>query len=225
MLSKWGLRIIAGLLVLGALAMAGAAAYEWHWATDPTGSLAAVGVAATFLVALAAVLAIDQNRALVKASTDEARASSETVVEMQRQRESAFKPAVIIETTIRGNVEHFVVRNIGTGPAFNLRLSGHWFGGNPGDHRWMWWSAMGLAAGEEAVFPALWATKTRQQDADKYRCVVERWVASNPEQAKAAVRYDDWFGTHYRASSLSEAPDEWRNSTTLVDTPDWLRCN
>jgi hypothetical protein len=118
MLNEKALRIILGLLAAGFVAMCAIALYEWMVATDPTGSLAAVGVMATFAVAFAAVLALDQNRSLVKAATDEARASADAVSEMQRQREWSFKPSLAVSPgsrpteSNRFGVQLWRVRNI-----------------------------------------------------------------------------------------------------------------
>jgi hypothetical protein len=232
MLNEKALRIILGLLAAGFVAMCAIALYEWMVATDPTGSLAAVGVMATFAVAFAAVLALDQNRSLVKAATDEARASADAVSEMQRQREWSFKPSLAVSPgwrpteSNRFGVQFWRVRNIGTGPAFNVKLCGHRRPAGEGvrPSEWMAGECMGLAPNGEHEFVQQWQTVPHDSRPDRYRCLLGDWWQQEDDMI-VAVRYEDWFGTHYRASPMLERPDEWRGHPSEAGAPDWLRCS
>lgn len=231
MLNERGLRAI--LAVLG-LAIFGAAALAVHqWATaNPTSSLAVVGVMATLALAFAAVLTLEQNRSLVRAATDEAAASRETVDEMRREREWAYKPWLVIRReSVRESSgfhsEYFIVRNIGTGPALDIKFCAHRFSGDPSEHQWLSVEAPGIAPnGEERLYVAY--KRVSQPDGsrpDRYRCIVDEWLVAEGQEV-FAVRYEDWFGTHYRAPGGpgKPLPEQWRGQQGTADQPDWLRC-
>lgn len=199
---------------------------------DSTASLAMVGVVATLALAFAAVLTLEQSRSLVKAATDEATASREIVDEMRRERDWSYKPWLVIR---RGYVEgdlpwtgasYFYVRNIGTGPAVNVKLCAHAFRGEPPTHQWLWGEAQGIAPNEEEHFLATYrGAEPSGARPDRYRCIVDDWRVS-PDGEVVAVRYEDWFGRFYRSPGGPDhpLPDEWRGQQGTAEQPDWLRC-
>lgn len=242
MLNERALRtilVVLGLFIVGALLVA---VYQGAAGND-TISLAVVGVMATLALAFAAVLTLEQNRSLVKAAAEEAVASREQAVasqeiveEMRREREWAYKPMLVITRgyldppptgfeQMRPPLPAFIVRNIGTGPALNVALGAHTFSG---EHRWLSASVPGLAPGaEERV--AIVYRRDPQPDGyspDRYRCLVDEWPVAKGEEA-VAVRYEDWFGTHYRSAGGPRLPhpNEWRGQPGTMDQPAWLRCN
>jgi hypothetical protein len=248
-LSKWGLRAILLLLGLAVLAAVVAAAYVGYWG-DKTGGLALVSVAATLALAFAAVLTLQQNRAIVsaasaqaKAATDEATASRETVEEMRNQRRLAYRPwLVITQEWVRNDSgslrssQYFVVTNIGTGPAVNVKLRAHKFVeptpddpyGSGSSARRLWLSAEsgGIAPGSEWRVHQAWAEvgEIDGKQPDRMRCLLDDLLVADPTYA-AAVRYGDWFGSVYRSPGAhgDPSPVEWPDGAD-GDPPDWLRC-
>jgi len=246
------LRIVALLLVLATIGAGLLAGYLWIQG-DRTGSLASATVMATFALAAVALLTLRQNERLVQqnaelvraaseeatatrdqagASKDQATASRETVEEMRREREWAYKPLlVVIRRPIKGSeltLSQYVVQNIGTGPALNVRLAAHRFAGDPAGHTWLSAETPGIAPGGEDAF-GTWNyggdAEPGQPRPDRYRCIVDEWQASEGEEV-VAVRYDDWFGTHYRSGGPSNHPtEEYRGHQTTIDAPDWVRCS
>lgn len=237
-----GLAIVLVALAVGALGLVG---YLWQ-ANDHTGSLTAASAMATFVLASVAVLTLRQNDKLVRAAIDEATAtreqatasavqataSRETVEEMRREREWAYRPLLTVsERNIRGSeLSHteLVVRNIGTGPALNVCLAGHQFIGDPPGHRWLSEYSQGIAPGAELTF-GTWLysddATTGEPRSDRYRCIVDDLVQVGSEEI-VAVRYDDWFGTHYRSGGpTGQATEEYRGHGSVIDAPSWMRCN
>jgi hypothetical protein len=249
-LSKWGLRSVLLLLGLAVLAAVGAAAYVGYWG-DKTGGLALVSVAATLALAFAAVLTLQQNRAIVstasaqaKAATDEATASRETVEEMRNQRRLAYRPwLVITQEWVRNDSgvasppsHYFVVTNIGTGPAVNIRLNAYRFDdatpdgayGSGSAARRLWVSAEtgGVGPGGEWRVYQGWSEDAEidEKRPDRFRCLVEDFLADGATDA-AAVRYEDWFGSTYRSPGGvgHPSPVEWQGHAE-GEAPDWMRC-
>ena len=224
-------------VVLGACGVGTAALAVILWVSgDYTGSLAALTAMGTFALASVAVLTYGQNRALVRAATDEAAASRDSVEEMRREREWAYRPHLVVrrgysETrSDRGGLpvryELFFIRNLGTGPALNVRFGAHTFTGDPPAHRWLSWENPGIAPGGEEQVARRYGPNPHDARPDRYRCLVDQWQVSKDEEV-FAVRYEDWFGTHYRASGGTAVEPqvlEWRGHPSLADAPDWLRC-
>lgn len=238
---------VLALLGLLVLVVVGLAAYLWT-DDDRQGSLAALAVVATFALAIAAALAYRQNSRLVEAAIQEATetrneavassaqaaASRDAVEEMRQQRELAYRPYLVIR---RGSQEQhvdmgtrrvpltplelFFVRNIGSGPALNVRLAAHRFADR---HEWFSEQTQGIGPGEEHSFPIQYGYEPRADGShpDRYRSIVDEWT--NPSGEVVVVRYEDLFGTYYRAGGPDRHhPDEWRGNPSTPDAPNWVR--
>lgn len=244
------LAIVLVALAAGALVLVG---YLWQ-TDDHTGSLTAASAMATFVLASVAVLTLRQNDKLVHAAIDEATAtreqataskdqamaSRETVEEMRLEHERAYKPAIVVAVEKRhyegGPIgitkQMAVLRNIGTGPAFNVRLAVHRpaKGASEGkeatEHRWLSSEWQGMMAGGESEFPLTdlsGGPKTEGPRPDRYRGIVDD-VQSMDGEAVYAVRYDDWFGNHYRVIGPAIRPaEEYRGHPSEASAPDWAR--
>lgn len=240
-----GLAIVLVALAAGALVLVG---YLWQ-ADDHTGSLTAASAMATFVLASVAVLTLRQNDKLVRvaideatatreqavASKDQATASQQAVAEMQRGREWAYKPALVLAKVTRTSEgkpffqsRNVVISNIGTGPAFNIRLAVHTparaaFGEEEArDHSWLSAEWQGLPAGGdlERSLSRPFAEEGRE---DRYRGIVDD-VPSQDGEVVFAVRYDDWFGNHYRVIGPAIRPaEEYRGHPSEAGAPDWAR--
>ena len=205
------------------------AAYLWT-DNDRAGSLAALATVSTLALAIAAALAYQQNSRLVAAaiqeataSRDQATASRDAVEEMQREREWAYRPAVVVTEHQGGllGIPELAITNVGTGPAFRVKLAVHGFSKESQQH---WrnaneWPA--IAAGE-SVRCQLWIPN--QESIDRNDCIVAEWPVGEGKHV-LAVRYEDWFGTYYRSGGPPRhRPDEWRGHPSTADAPDWVRC-
>jgi hypothetical protein len=239
------LQLLLGVVGLLTVALAVEAVYLWAQ-QDEAGSLALATAVATFALAFAAILTIAQNAALVqaavdeaKASADEARASRETVDEMQRQRELAYRPWLVVNRQYipsphaegRSYVGLRVV-NIGSGPAVDIVLSG--VSKKPKEEfvwAWMTDTIQGLAPGDHwdvtIRFRAPEVVPPNDPRPDRYRCLTDDLATQVEKGTVVAVRYRDLFGTHYRSSpdsTTTRIPEEWRGASTAADAPNWLRC-
>lgn len=245
------LAIVLVVLAVGALGLVG---YLWQ-ANDHTGSLTAASAMATFVLASVAILTLRQNGKLVSAATDEATATREqagaskdqasasrdTVDEMRQEREWTYKPALVLTTETRTSArdisyqwEAVVVWNIGTGPAFNVRLAVHapareatnWRAAS--EHHWLSAEWPGLPAGgkvELSIADLSDSSETDEPRPDRYRCIVDD-VQSMSGEDVFAVRYDDWFGTHYLSTGPNiKAGEEYRGDGSVIAAPNWMRCN
>ena len=210
-----GLAIVLVALAAGALGLVG---YLWQ-ADDHTGSLTAASAMATFVLASVAVLTLRQNGKLVSAAIDEATATREqagaskdqasasrdTVDEMRREREWAYKPAIVLvqEARFQPSDHGFgtrwqvvVLSNIGTGPAFNVRLAVH----RPAraasedkearEHRWLSAEWPGLPAGGDVEFSIAELFSEPATDGprpDRFRGIVDdvkrAWMAGMSSQS------------------------------------------
>jgi hypothetical protein len=242
-LRRAALSILAVVLLLFVLAAGAGALYDLSTHNDSAG-LALASVAASLMLALAASLALRQNVELIRATAREAEASRTIADEMRRDRELSFKPAL----TVRFVQEHdtapnfsgiysapavpkFIVKNIGTGPAFNLNFCGcSRRSSQPLDHIWISDERQGLATNEEwRIFGGFTSELGRGavalQRGQRFRCVVDDLLAGGGEVV-FAVRYDDWFGKHYRSPGGPEqsAPTEWDGTQGTIGQPDWMRC-
>jgi hypothetical protein len=208
---------------------------------------------ATFVLAAVAVLTLRQNGKLVSAAMDEATAtreqavaskdqataSQQTVAEMQREREWAYKPAVVLTKATRSSESHIFIRwqvvvlsNIGTGPAFNVRLAVHVPAKEADgerearEHRWVSAEWQGLPAGgevEHTISGGMSEADSKGPRPDRYSGIVDD-VQSMDGEAVYAVRYDDWFGNHYRVIGPTIRPaDEYRGHPSEASAPDWAR--
>jgi hypothetical protein len=206
---------------------------------------------ATFVLASVAVLTLRQNGKLVSAAIDEATAtreqavaskdqataSQQTVAEMQREREWAYKPALVLTPTVRSEQGPLFFRwpllmigNIGTGPAFNVRIAVHWppreatDPKDARDHGWLSAEWQGLPAGgevEQSLMGPL--NEIDGPRPDRYRGIVDD-VRSLDGEAVYAVSYDDWFGNHYRVIGPAIRPaEEYRGHPSETNAPDWAR--
>jgi len=236
--------IVAPALVV-AIFIAGVLAIRQWTLGDEAGSLALVTIAATLTLALAAILALRQNVTLIdaaieeaKAATQQAKASNETVMEMERQRELAYRPWLVYAGRrvdpggSTGSItvmptERLVVKNIGTGPALDVCLAAVRTT-REGARAFQAHTIGGIAAGDEWDVHSLYlesanATGPRP---DRYRCLVDD-LAIDEVGEVVAVRYEDWFGNHYRSpgSQTDAKPVVWVGDRTLKDAPDWLRCS
>jgi len=259
MLNERGLRtilVILGVSIVGLLMLA---LYQW-FGGDKTASLALTGVMATFALAFAAVLtleqnrslvkaaadqatasrdAVDQDRALLKASSDQAAASWQTVEEMKHERELAYKPLLVVtqgpydpqgtsRTHLGLSIGAFIIRNIGTGPALNVAFCAQGFDGEPATLKWVSAQFPGMAVGTEERVPKFFGHEPSPGGIrpDRYRCLVEDWQWGD-DGLVFAVRYEDWFGTHYLSPGgpQSHKPAEWRGAIGVVDQPNWMRCS
>ncbi len=244
-----GLAIVLVALAVGAL---GLVAYLWQ-ANDHTGSLTAASAMATFVLASVAVLTLRQNGKLVRAAIDEATATREqatasvdqalasrqTVEEMQREREWAYRPAIVLTPEMRHG-DHFiqwrvvVLSNIGTGPAFNVRLAVHRPAKEAHDeqpsieHRWLSAEWPGLPAGGEVEYSIAGLSgepKAEGPRPDRFREIVDD-VQSMDGNDVFAVSYDDWFGTHFRSAGPAiRSIEECRGHSSTIDVPGWARVN
>jgi hypothetical protein len=232
------LRVLLGLIGAVTVILAIEAIYLWQRG-DESGSLAMATAVATFALAFGATLTIDQNRGLLRAASDEAKASRETVEEMQRQRELAYRSWLIISRiagerfdTYRTKPPAYRVSNIGSGPAVAVALSAVRKQAEAAP-TWTWISSetQGIDAGGHWDVPAVFVETSQVQydpHPDRYRCVTDDLIAAEREGEIVAVRYEDLFGVHNRSSpdaSRALRPEEWRGAPTLRDAPDWLRCH
>ena len=238
--SKAALGVLVVVLLVLVVASGGSALYDW-WTNNDSASLALASIAASLMLALAASLALRQNVELIRATAREAEASRTIAHEMRQDRELSFKPALTVrfarefDTAPDASGTHsarpeprFIVKNIGTGPAFNLSFSACRRPTDPPDHLWIADERQGLAANDEwRIFGGF----ASQQDAaalhrgQLFRCVVEDLLERGGELV-FAVRYDDWFGKHYRSPGGPEqlAPIEWDGTQGTIGQPDWMRC-
>lgn len=234
------LRLLAVVLLLLVLASGAGAVYNW-WTHNHSASLALASVAASLMLALAASLALRQNVELIRATAREAEASRTIADEMRHDRELSFKPALTVRfarefdtaSNASGSystpsVPRFVVKNIGTGPAFNLSFCGCRRSTDPPDHLWISEERQGLAANDEwRIFGGFVSQPdaVALHGAQRYRCVVVDLLQSGNELA-FAIRYDDWFGKHYRSPGGREqsAPAEWDGKQGTIGQPDWMQC-
>lgn len=123
---------------------------------------------------------------------------------------------------------YFVIRNIGTGPALDVKLCVHRLSGDPSEHQWFSAEAPGIAPNGEERFDAAYKpfAEPDGRRPDRYRCIVDEWPVYEGKEV-FAVRYQDWFGTHYRAPGGPDnpIPGSWRGQEGTVGQPDWLRCH
>jgi hypothetical protein len=239
------LRLLLGIVGTVTLALAAASVYLWLRG-DESGSLALATAVATFALAFGAILSIDQNRALVQAASDEAHASSdeaqasrETLEEMQRQRELAYRPWVVVnrhwvrsEGLGVSGWWAFEVLNIGAGPAVEVVLSA--IRKDPDRmpvRSWMAAERQGIEPGGSWDVPARFIAPGEEESdeprTDRFRCVIDDLEAAISAGEIVAVRYQDLFGTHYRSSPDDRRalrPEEWKGAASAIDAPDWLRC-
>lgn len=240
------LRVLLVGVGLVTVVLAFEAIYLWSQG-DESGSLAMATAVATLVLAFAAILTIAQNQALVqaaideaKASSDEARASRETVEEMQRQRELAFKPWLVVTKGIGESSNPsfagplvFRVTNIGSGPAVNVALSAVTLLHDREDtarRSWVSDYVQGIAPGDSWEVRRIYSYPGEQDGipgADRYRCITDDIEWDGRDEETVAVRYEDLFGVHYRSSPNAQRarrPEEWRGTTTAIDGPNWLTC-
>ena len=239
-LSRRALTSLAVVLLLVAVATGVGALLDLSTHDDSAG-FALASLAASLMLALAATLALRQNVELIRATAKEAEASRTIAEEMRRDRELAFKPALTVafayefDTAPNASggysappVPRFVVKNIGTGPAFNLSFCGRRIAGDPPAHSWISVERQGLATNDEWRIPGVFrpgGNSAALQDAQRFRCLVDDLLQAGDELV-SAVRYDDWFGKHYRSpgGQKQSAPIEWDGKLGMLDQPDWMRC-
>lgn len=158
---------------------------------------------------------------------------------MRRERELAYKPLLVITTGYLdpppAGVERigfpplaFVIRNIGTGPALNIAFCAQAFQGSPQELNWISAEYPGISAGAEEKV-GMFYRRDPEPDRprpDRYRCLIEGWPWLD-DGVVFAVRYEDWFGTHYLSPGGPQMPStaEWRGQRGTVDQPGWLRCS
>jgi hypothetical protein len=158
---------------------------------------------------------------------------------MRREREWAYKPALVLKAATETSGSRpflqwrkVVVSNIGTGPAFNVRLAVHQPARDASDgheareHQWRSAEWPGLPAGGEVEL-AIAGLGTAPAEGgprpDRHRAIVDD-VQSLDGEAVYAVRYDDWFDNHYRVVGPAIRPaEEYRGHTSEVSAPDWAR--
>jgi hypothetical protein len=91
----------------------------------------------------------------------------------------------------------------------------------------MSWNISGLEAGG-AVTTAM--QFGRLPEHTRYNCIVTD-ITAGVSEVVFAVRYEDWFGNHYRVTGTRVGgmpsdgkPDEWRGHQGTIGQPDWLTC-
>jgi hypothetical protein len=202
--------VVLALGVAGALILA---AYQWTQNKSPD-TVALIGLAATLGLATAAVLTMEQNRALVAAATKEADATSDTVKLLRDQVEIGNRPWLVIDVTRDATPElTLVVRNVGTGPAIGIRLAAYrfttqnLFAGN---------AIAGIAAG------ASWEVRLilGQPGDQRYRCLTDGVT----DELAIAAGYDDWFGVHHRVVG-GKPPEQWAGDAHAIEAPGWVSCS
>ena len=231
------LAVVLAVLVVVAVIVA---LYEWY-ARDGPSSLALASIAASLTLALAAVLALRQNVALISASGKAADASHRMAEEMLRDRELAYRPALIVRfgrefdtlPNATGGysappVPRFTIKNIGTGPAFNVRFCASRLPTKSAGYLWISDELQGLAPDDEwKVFGGFSEPPDPEQAhrAQRFRCLIDDLLPNAVEQV-CAVRYDDWFGNHYRSPGTADqsAPAEWHGGQGIHGQPNWMQC-
>jgi hypothetical protein len=180
-----------------------------------------------------------QNRAMARAMDETTRVakkdlaaseklvqgSQQTIVEMRRDREAAYRPWLVMarvrvgeDTTGKYRARiYFVVKNIGTGPAVNIALCRRDDIGLLSSHE-----VQGLRAGEEVRFET--APEPDFGQGGRFKCIVDDWEPVEEVDVMVA-RYDDWFGTHYRSPGgpLQLSPNVWREDDG-TPKPSWMGC-
>lgn len=134
MLSARVIRALLWGLGVGTVGLFGVAAWEWRYGGDsgPNLALSAAVAGATFALAFVAAITVEQDQALVRAATDEARASADAARETRRQAQLASLPFLEFEMPLLGTsadesigFEYLAIEthNLGPGPALELRLT------------------------------------------------------------------------------------------------------
>jgi hypothetical protein len=227
------LRWAVAAVVVG---MAAAAFYEWQVDKNDTLSLAAVGVGATFALATAAILTLEQNRALmsqnerlVVASADEAKASREMVEEARRDRQLAFTPR--LTWVFDGSMSNsqitelgLVVENVGPGVAINVVACAHQIYGD----QERWWSSDPFELRPMGTWPPPphRISLADTQAGRRFGCVLEDLIAADRTTLSFAIRYQDLLGTWYRfpggAAPSQRDPVRWVPGED--PQPSWASC-
>jgi hypothetical protein len=229
------LKGVLTLLVVLSILVVSLVIYFWV-DDDRAASMAALAIVPTTALAFAAALAYQQNARLVEAATqeatearkqamattDQAIASRQAVDEVRNDREWAYRPLLVITGAQSGSSVFVVVTNIGTGPALNVRLAAH----KIYPEAWQSWELPDLAPrGEAKVFLDFSSSASDgSPQPNRYRCIVDDLPVA-AHQPAAAVRYEDWFGAHYRSGGPPEHDKKtWRAHSSLKGAPPWVRC-
>jgi hypothetical protein len=189
----------------------------WLWTHEKAvESVGFITVAATLALALAAVLTIRQNDALIKAAiaeataaTEQARTSSDmakaataqadasslTVAEMQMQRQLANRPWIVVEGRVidraGGDLAawggyRFAIKNIGTGPAVNVCLSATQTVANNDGHLEHRWMAARIGGISAGGEWQPWL-RFNDPDSQRYRCLTDDLGFPDPDDSMELV--------------------------------------
>lgn len=165
--------------------------------------------AATILLASVALASLMESRRL-------AEASAKTAAE---DREWRLRPLLVVDAV----GDRWCLRNVGQGPALNVRFAAHRYGSPSavGGEVHEWASQMLRPIGVDGKVPVT-ATYGVAGEPVKFRPVVEDAIVGH-DTPVAAVRYDDWFGNHYRSSSRSREirPADWLKGSP-EPMPAWM---
>jgi hypothetical protein len=197
---------------------------------DRPSSLTAFSMIPAVALAIAAVLAYQQNAKLVRATHSQAIATTETAKEMLKAREWQQRPHLVI--TRRDdrylepgqkpspNLDSIVVKNIGQGPAQDVRLAGHQV--LSGVDKWLSQDLADLSPHDSSSVNRAFFTSGSSPAPDRY-CYLVDDIAMGERQAVLAACYSDSFGTDYRSSDVPEHGLEvWRGGALKVGAPVWV---